>query len=467
MVAEMKQEREPAEPSAEQEKETADTTAPTVMEVGWYSDWKLTQPIEGEVTPETTIYTKVVFSEPMQYIASDKGNARPVLFYLVGDKETRYRIKPRGASGENFQSGDSKPLHDGTDDFICKYTIQADDIGMFTIKIGKASADANGNMLTEHYVHSQALEIQSLELPEEPEQSTELFFMFGDGTNNKPFSPKEEERENQRDFVGCVFIAKANPEGRARLYSQPISGVTVTIVSGTRSSESVVTDQNGRYAFPNVEEDELHLLVEREHCEPKEVVVHRSFPTSLPGGIVPNYRGDPQRIPGNILIGQLWPEDIRFILERTLVVHDLLYIEASLQNFIGFYESGVIAINSDVIVSSFDTSLDVVNVFLGRVAHEIGHAHQHAVVSIDGSGNVHDWVNTPEGRAFKEARKKDWEEHGKSRYDIKYDPSAIESAAEICSYHWSTNRWRSRVLFNDLKTSAPNRLKWAEEWLNK
>ncbi|MDE0012130.1 MAG: hypothetical protein OXU36_13360, partial [Candidatus Poribacteria bacterium] len=40
---------------------------PFVKEVGYYRDWKLTQPLTGTIPPGATIYTKVVFSEPMQH----------------------------------------------------------------------------------------------------------------------------------------------------------------------------------------------------------------------------------------------------------------------------------------------------------------------------------------------------------------------------------------------------------------
>ena len=141
-------------------------TTPEVTEVNYYSDWQLTKPLEGTVSAGTTIYTKVVYSEPMKHLVSDEGNARPVLFYVIGEKETRYHMKPHGAAGENFQSGDSKPWHGGVDDYICKYIVQADDQGTFALKVGKSSVDADGNTLADHYVHSMVLSLGMA--PEEP-----------------------------------------------------------------------------------------------------------------------------------------------------------------------------------------------------------------------------------------------------------------------------------------------------------
>ena len=92
-----------------------------------------------------------------------------------------------------------------------------------------------------------------------------------------------------------------NPERgvNMRAEARPIAGITVTIIAGTRRGESTLTDKNGRYLFADVAERELHLRVERERFEPKEVIVHRSRPTSLLlNGAVPNYHNDPQKTSG-------------------------------------------------------------------------------------------------------------------------------------------------------------------------
>ena len=113
---------------------------------------------------------------------------------------------------------------------------------------------------------------------------------------------------------------------------QPLPNVTVTIMSGPRSGERTITDINGRYLFPDVAGDTLHLLAERHRFEPKEVLVHRDQPTTLADGTALNYAyvACPQRHPGNIALGQRWPDEVRFILRDTLVVHDLLYIEGGI-----------------------------------------------------------------------------------------------------------------------------------------
>lgn len=145
-----------------------------------------------------------------------------------------------------------------------------------------------------------------------------------------------------------------------------------------------------------------------------------------------------------------------------------MYIEATLNRGIGgFYNNAVVVVDSNT-AFNIDDALTV-------LAHEIAHAHQAAVspaaLSPTGgdSGNGFEWRNTPEGRAFTEATEKDWEEHGKSGFDkIDHFSSSLgfykENAAEICAYYWSMGRWK---YLEHWKPTAPNRLKWAEEWFGK
>ena len=275
---------------------------------------------------------------------------------------------------------------------------------------------------------------------------------------------------NPGDFIGRVFAPKPE-DWETRPEAQPITGVTVTIASGPRAGESVATNPSGYYRFQNVTEDELHLRVEKEHFEPKEVIVHRSGPTILANGDVPNYTRDPQQHPGNILIGHRWPDEVRFILEETLVVHDLLYVEGGRlpkgTDLGGFYSLGVVVIYS----YQYADWKDEVGL-LGTFAHEIAHAHQHATVSVDGSAwEIHGWTDTPEGRSYVEARRKDWAQVGKSPLDNIYGRSdgggvaLTETAAETCAHYWSVDRWGGRTAYGLLEVEAPNRYKWAEKWV--
>ena len=135
---------------------------PFVRSVTYYTDWKLTDPITGTVSPGTTFFTKIVFSEPMTFTAADDKTARPILYYQIDGKRTRYGIAARGARGEAFESGDAKPKGSGTQTFVCKYTVPAETTGTFKTAVGKLSTDKEGNSLAGFYVHTDALR---LELP--------------------------------------------------------------------------------------------------------------------------------------------------------------------------------------------------------------------------------------------------------------------------------------------------------------
>ena len=133
--------------------------APSIKEISYYSNWKLTEPIDS-ATAGDTIYTKVVFSEPMLHIAANDKTARPVLYYRIGRQNTRYRISAHGAKGEAFQSGDAKPKGKSRTVFICKYTIQAEDAGTLTLAVGKLSTDTEGTALAKFYTHKEQLSIE-------------------------------------------------------------------------------------------------------------------------------------------------------------------------------------------------------------------------------------------------------------------------------------------------------------------
>ena len=135
--------------------------APFVKSVSFYRDWRLTQPIDTAVAPGTTLYTKIVFSEPMKLKVATDNTARPILYCRIGSKRIRYRIAKHGTGGADFVSGDAKPLHGGTDDYICKYTIPEGATGQFTVMVGKLSTDRSGTPMKSFYTHAVRLKIRS------------------------------------------------------------------------------------------------------------------------------------------------------------------------------------------------------------------------------------------------------------------------------------------------------------------
>lgn len=108
--------------------------------------------------PRTTIYTHIAFSEGMDHVAADTKKARPILYYRIAGKRTRYRITAFGAAGEDFLSGDCKPLKTRAA-YLAKYVVGAEDTGAFTLAVGKRSADRDGNELTAFYVHKKSLQL--------------------------------------------------------------------------------------------------------------------------------------------------------------------------------------------------------------------------------------------------------------------------------------------------------------------
>ena len=410
-----------------------DTGPAAVTEISYYSDSDLTIPIADSVFVGDTIYTKVVFSKDVPIVFADDASARPIIELSgVGRESPQFRMKLPSISNEHLQSGDAKPYQNTRNIFVCKYVVPVANSGFNVLT---RSPFMLGDLLrAEFYVHTDHA----------PENMGETI------TDWHP-----------DDFVGRVYspvVGYAKGE-TIRSGAPPIAGVTVTIMSGPRAGESTITDKNGRYRFVNVEGDELHLRVERRYLEPKEVLVHRSGPTMLPGRVAIDHYEDPQRHPGTILIGQAWPDGVRFILKETLLPPDLLFVQ-------GYRTFGGGLYTGDGVVFVLHPTGDLLdNHALYISAHEIAHAHQHAVV-FGGSYNWNnDWINSPEAKAFARAKERDWAEVGKTVYDSKpFFSTLLENAAETSAQYWSIGTgWEGE----NIEELAPNRFKWAEEWLRK
>lgn len=426
-------------------------TTAEVIEVSYYLDADFTEPLmhDDKVGVGETIYTKVVFSKEVLVVIADASNARPRIFHNDrvrredGDynaTKTQYRIKPRDA---DLQSGEAK-LYKNTDNtFICKYVPRVENLGsdFFTFINNKKFS----------YV--------------------ELFIVFNTLLDYQPGDELPVDVEtitdwNPKDFTGLVSILGFNSE-EDRFVGFPAAGATVTVVSGPRTGENTLTDNNGRYLFLDVGGDELHLRVEKQRFEPKEVIVHRSRPTVMPDGAMSNPLDNIQRNPGGILIGYAWPDEVLFILEEMQVVPDLLYFESNRAEHAGFYGKGVCRVST--------ISFHSLSVLFQIFAHELTHAHQHAVsCAYAGVGPCHGspitlWLETPEGKAYVVARNKDLEEFGRIEVDSTPgygDDNLLENAATIAQYYWAQGRWENSHIKKVLP-KIPNRLRWAQEWLHR
>ena len=413
---------------------------PAVVNINYYRDRNLTKPFTDEAMDGDTVYTKVAFAGALP------PESAPNIFSAVGSKEVQYRVQAEDAPEETFQSVDARPSQDSAS-LICKYFIEGEDVGAtFSTYIGDGA------------VFGDPLKI--------------IFFVYTDEISVEAETITD---WSPADFTGQVFIPQQYmPELGGRLGDRrlktPLPNVTVTITSGPRSGERTITDINGRYLFPDVAGDTLHLLAERHRFEPKEVIVHRNHPTTLADGTALNYDyvACPQRHPGNIALGQRWPDEVRFILRETLVVHDLRHVDGGTplpdRHLAGYNVAGIVVVYSNPYVHQPNWGIRL-EVF----AHEIAHAHQDAVVKVNGSGNFFAWVDTPEGRAYREAQRKDWEEFGKADYDSALDlESLLENAAQTSAYYWGHDKWwREVTRFDRLEIKAPHRFKWDEEWLTK
>ena len=144
---------------------------PTVKSVGYFSDWQLTKSLTGTVPVGKTIFVKVAFSEGMQLVVADDQTARPVLYRRVNRKLARFNIANFGAGGEDFVSGDAKPVKTKKT-FLCKYTVQPTDEGEFVFAVGRLSADLQGNLLPAFYTHKEKLQCGPAKSPKQEKTDT-------------------------------------------------------------------------------------------------------------------------------------------------------------------------------------------------------------------------------------------------------------------------------------------------------
>ena len=256
------------------------------------------------------------------------------------------------------------------------------------------------------------------------------------------------------DFVGRVAIP-LNTEGRND--NRPVQGVTVTVFTGPRSGERVQTDHDGRYTIPDFDGDELTIRLEKSGHETKEVIVHRRNPTTLMDGKHLGYDG-PQNTPGTVLLGLKWPSGIRSVLRQMPIVADTLFISGNREH--NWYGNGVVEVQNKNLNN------------LRVVAHELCHAHQHYRVVPQGSTDgvpKPAWEASPEGKAYLRARQADWDdpEVGKAPFDLEEGlSSSVEGGSETCARWWDVDR-RPKYTRAWLQVNAPNRARWAEEWLTK
>ena len=105
---------------------------PVVMEIGYYSDWDLTQPLdEGAIFAGEAVFTKVIFSDEVPFEPADHSSARPNIRYIIDGRHRQFDILRRGAT---IRDGDCQPL-EGTKVFRCQVDIPSGARGEFSVYV--------------------------------------------------------------------------------------------------------------------------------------------------------------------------------------------------------------------------------------------------------------------------------------------------------------------------------------------
>ena len=273
------------------------------------------------------------------------------------------------------------------------------------------------------------------------------------GGPTSPTAPTTPMITPPSDFVGRV----ATPINTDRHNNRPVQGVMVSVVAGPRSGLRVPTDRDGQYVIPDFDGDEIHIRLEKSGYETKEVIVHRMRPTEVLGQGPLGYRG-PQETPGTVLIGLEWPPEIKDIMRQMPVVPDLLLVLFKPGIPFNGFGGGVVGVNNRSNLSNMRV-----------LAHEVCHAHQQWIFAPQGKngGIGMRWDSSYEGKAYAVARQADWDEAGKTAFDLDREISShLEGAAETCARWWDVDE-RPEYTRAWLRVNAPNRARWAGNWLTK
>ena len=205
---------------------TLDTTAPTVEEVGYYSDASLTQKItSGKVANGGNIYTKVKFDEVVKYRSGLTANARPVIKHDIDEEETKYRIVGYTST---LSSGRCRPYSTSSNasaTYICRYIVRSNDIGDFKIIVDSATEDPLGHSMDDNYEHDETLALDSTA----PGKPTDM------DLDDEDDSGDDVEDNITNTTTGLTITGCAETDSTVALYS---NGIAITDATDTANGSS-------------------------------------------------------------------------------------------------------------------------------------------------------------------------------------------------------------------------------------
>ena len=470
---------------------------PFVKEVGFYRDWKLTKAIDRAKAGDT-VWMKVVFSEPMQFHASDEKNARPILYYKVtGEEMVRFRIAPHGAGGEDFVSGDAKPKGGGTDDYIGKYVVPENASGNFTISVGKFNTDKDGNTLPAFYTHKEKLELGD---PKTPDVSVVVDPVGKEDTLSPTVVSITHRDESGMELSEDASVVEGTTILTEIVFSEPMETVVqdgvarpvITYTTGGVTKRFVVSLGSGVHwrglckpsenntvftckasaagdsysVSVGVESIDLagnHLAASVTspvlEVTPRPVVSKPIVVT--PEQPVPTTRQDLEAV-GGFTGGTTkgihsFPEEVQpltSVLQIPADIHLVLHEEHLNGLRGGRYQHNP----HHSTVTVFGTEHNLRRNVFRIIAAELFHAHQYTITG----GNINAWVHTPEGKAYVEAERKDLSDVGPFLYYDKIRAPSYETSSSLFSYYFGLHYLDP--VYAHIKDGAPNRYAWAVEW---
>ena len=472
---------------------------PTVKSVGYYSDWKLSKPIIGTVKPGKTIFIKVVFSEAMKHTVADDNTARPILYYRTGKTLTRFRIAKHGAKAEDFVSGDAKPWHSGTDDYICKYTVPKEATGKFVISVGKLNADRDGNTLPAFYTHKEKLQIGEPMTPPSREKPTEQK-QVGDTVPPTVLSVTHYlDKRRSREVDASDTVPDGTDVYTVVRFSESVTPM-ITYKTGNSIDRNYTlsqqrhgthwrgvckpTDADGTsfLCYATAWEDAFSVTITTETSDPsgnhlveavtapplqvRPVVITGPTPVVVADPVVPTPQPVPQQeVLGTDLVGRYTratiPKEIESIFAILNIHSD---IEIIVYGEEGPGAGGAGGLYQHPVAHIYHANRLLRGSVLSTIAAELFHAHQHTI-----AGSVNAWEQTPEGVAYREAERKDLAKTGPMLHYEKIGFPSYEIASSFFAayWYWALHYGENSEFLEIIKTDFPNRYRWAEQWFGR